>query len=152
MTPVEMFIAGVQLFAQIITGKISIGNITNIKRWENQTQHTVDVWKFDNDDPNTRRDQYQIGPGQTVDGDMWVPWLDNGQNGYPGRHGVIQVDGQPLAFFWEHHGNLYFNTIDQYDGYMPMPGIPRADGDRRIVIGTAPNGAVTFVIAGYPAA
>ena len=101
---------------------------TIIKRWVNETDQEVEVWKLDGG--SERRDHYTIPLGQTLNEQMWVPWADNPTQ-YRDHHVVIMVGGQPLAYFWQHGDSVRFNVFDEfvYGGSESLDGnVPVATG------------------------
>jgi hypothetical protein len=122
--------------------------VTNIKRWQNETDQDVEVWKLDGG--SARRDHYRIPPGQTLNAYMWVPWANQPGTGhlrYGDHHAVIMVGGQPLAYFWQNGTLLRFNTNDAFVyGGVRVPGAAGAGGNRTMIIATDPQGRKGFAL------
>jgi len=125
-----------------------VHGVTNIKRWQNETDQEVEVWKLDGG--IARRDHYCIPPGQTTNADMWVPWADEPGTGplrYADHHAVIMVGDQPLAYFWQSGALLRFNTNDAFVyGGVGVPGAAGAGGNRTMIIATDPQGRKGFAL------
>jgi len=121
--------------------------VTNVKRWHNGTDEEMEVWKLDGS--GVRQDNYRISAGQTVDGDMWIPWADNASQ-YAHRHAVIEIGGRPLAHVWQSGTRIRFNTSDSFvPNGESVPGAAKAGGNRMIFVKKDPRGQLGFVIAGY---
>jgi hypothetical protein len=125
--------------------------VTNIKRWQNETDQEVEVWKFDGG--FGQRDHYRIPSGQTHNADMWVPWADQPGTGhlrYNDHHAVITVGGEPLAYFWQSGSLVRFNVVDAFVyGGVGVPGAAGAGGNRTMIIAKDPQGRKGFAVGTY---
>jgi hypothetical protein len=128
---ISIFNAGMQIWNAIqALGKI-FGQVTSVRRWVNNTNQDVNVYKYDHGDPNTRKDDFVIPAGQAVDADMWISWCDSAIE-FPGRHCVFELGGAPFAYVWQ-SGSLIFYSHTDYYTRLPVPGFSPARGDRNVV-------------------
>jgi hypothetical protein len=118
--------------------------VTNVKEWENNTDQELEVWKVDG---RGRENNYRITPGQTLRGDMWVPWADTPEQ-YTKHHGTVKVGGELVGCFWQSGNALWCSTRDEFMG-IQIPGVQGAGGNRRMVFGTNPQGRTAFVVGTY---
>ncbi|NRQ36995.1 hypothetical protein HII36_34925 [Nonomuraea sp. NN258] len=125
---------------------IATNGVTNVKKWVNLTDQTIRVWKIDG---SGRENAYTIGPNDEVYGEMWIPWADNPPQ-YASHHATIQVDDQPLAFFWQNGKNVRCSTSDDFvwDG-AHVPGASASGGDRIMVFAKNPAGRLGFALAAF---
>jgi len=125
--------------------------VTNVKRWVNETDQEVRVWKVDGG--YSYKDEYTIPAGHTVNAHMWIPWADQPGTGplrYDDHHAVIMVGGQPLAYLWQSGTLIRFNTSDAFvNGGVAVPGLSRSGGDKTMVIGKDPQSRVGFALGMY---
>jgi hypothetical protein len=125
--------------------------VTNIRRWQNETDEEVEVWKLDGG--TARKDHYRIPPGQTINAEMFVPWADSPGAGwlrYDDHHGVIMVGGAPLAYIWQSGSLIRFNSSDGFEyGGVGVPGASGAGGNRTMIIAKDPQGRKGFALGTY---
>ena len=120
--------------------------VTNIKAWENRTGQELEVFKVDG---GGVQDHYRIPAGQTVHGDMWIPWADNAGQ-YGAKHATLQLGGQLLAVVWQSGDKVRFNIVDAFvDGGFAVPGAYGAGGDRKVIVIRDSQGRVGFVLDVY---
>jgi hypothetical protein len=125
---------------------IMTNGVTNVKEWKNQTGQEVEVWKTD-DHGNDREDHYRVAPGETVAGDMWIPWADNAAQ-YTRKHATLTVGGKPLAYLWQSGSKVRFNTHDEFlSGGFAVPGANGAGGERRVIVVAGDDGRPSFVFS-----
>jgi hypothetical protein len=142
----QQFISDVAEWWAVMTN-----GVTNIKRWQNETDQEVEVWKLDGG--AAKRDRYRIPPGQTINADMWAPWADHRGTGrlrYDDHHAVIMVGGAPLAYLWQSGSLVRFNTSDAFVyGGVAVPGASGAGGNRTMIIAKDPQGRKGFALGTY---
>ncbi|GIF02280.1 hypothetical protein [Paractinoplanes rishiriensis] len=121
--------------------------VTNVKRWRNETDEELEVWKLDGGE--SRQDHYRIPPGGTEEADMWIPWADDASQ-YAVKHAVILIGGRPLAYLWQNGTKIRFNTNDEFvPGGQAVPGAAKAGGNRTILVKKDAHGRLGFAIGGY---
>jgi hypothetical protein len=125
-----------------------VNGVTNTKRWQNETDQQVQVWKLDGG--WSWKNYYTIPPKQTLNADMWIPWADypgSGNLRYGDHHAVVMVGDQPLAFIWQNGALIRFNTSDAFVyGGVGVPGAAGAGGNRTMIIAKNPQGQTGFAL------
>jgi hypothetical protein len=126
------------------------GGVTNVRRWHNDTDVELEVWKFDHDDPKTKKDWVKIPPRQTRDFGMWIPWADSEAKYNAGRRAFIQVGGKVIANIWQSGPLVRFNVEDKWvAGGEPIPGSATSGGERKLVVTKDPQGRAAFMVGPY---
>src|SRR5437868_13756755 len=75
-----------------------VGGVTNIRIFDNQTSHSITIWKVDEKFWQPSNQTIEIQPNSAVNQDFWAAWASN-QDEYLKHHMVIKVDGRDIAYF-----------------------------------------------------
>jgi len=124
-----------------------VGGVTNVRSWVNETDQEVQVWKLDGG--YWWKDHYTIPAMQTIDADMWIPWVDNPYQ-YRTHHATIQVGGKVLAHFWQSGRLIRFNVSDTFVYGAPgVPGASGAGGTRTMIMASDPQSRTGFALGTF---
>ena len=117
--------------------------VTNLRQVVNMTQCPIAIRKQD----GWTVERKDLGPGQTLDTNFWVPWADDAKT-YGDHHMVISVDGRDVFWLWQDNHVIRFRTAAGYVANgQKAPGVANGGGDRSLVVALGANNKPVFAIA-----